>query len=300
MKAAPNFGGEQNVSPVRRRKSRNILTQAKLKIALTCIIPVYHRTDASEALRSIDSIVTQTYKADEIIVAIDGPISEQLRREIKTIQAATPNLKVIGRPNNSGLAQILNFAISQSKGDFIARMDSDDISAQHRFETQISEIVRHDLDLIGSTVTEVSKRGRRKKPMPLLQEEIIRYSRSRNPFNHPTVIFKKSLWEAVGGYHDVPYFEDYDLWLRMLSAGASTRNIDEPLVEMVMEYDDFRRRHGFSYAKHELEFVFRQVKGKTFSANDGLQFALKRTPSRFLPYHAFHQLVAASRRWKSQ
>ena len=83
--------------------------------------------------------------------------------------------------------------------------------------------------------------------------------KKRNAFNHMAVMFKKSAILESGGYQVVPYFEDYDLWVRVVQCGFQVANIPEKLVKARIGNDMIGRRHGISYAKHEVSFLKRQL-----------------------------------------
>lgn len=82
----------------------------------------------------------------------------------------------------------------------------------------------------------------------------LNFSKKRNPFNHMTVMFKKQAVQNVGGYMDMPYFEDYWLWVRMLKAGYKAKNVDKVLVKVRAGQEMIARRGGLNYAKYIIRF----------------------------------------------
>ena len=90
--------------------------------------------------------------------------------------------------------------------------------------------------------------------MPKLFDEIFSFSQKRNPFNHPSVIYKKDVILSLGGYEVFPYFEDYNLWVKVLQAGHKTMNLPEFLVNMRTPLDFYKRRGGFKYFQHMKRF----------------------------------------------
>ncbi|MGN0396036.1 MAG: amylovoran biosynthesis protein AmsE, partial [Coprococcus sp.] len=126
-----------------------------------------------------------------------------------------------------------------------------------RFERQLQVFELMDVDIVGGAVTEFE--GNIDNPIsnrvpPHNHDEIVAFSKKRNPFNHPSVMFRKSAVTAVGGYKDFPYFEDYYLWVRMLSAGAKGYNISEPVMYMRAGNDMYARRGGRKYVKQMLNY----------------------------------------------
>lgn len=96
-----------------------------------------------------------------------------------------------------------------------------------------------------------------RRVLPEHQSEIVRFSKKRNPFNHPSVMFRKSDVIEAGGYSErFHLFEDYYLWVRMLKNGCQTANIRETLLNMRVSEDTYMRRGGLSYAKDMIRFHY--------------------------------------------
>src|SRR5699024_6923018 len=126
---------------------------------------------------------------------------------------------------NIGLGKVLPIGVKTCTYDLIARMDTDDIAREDRFEKQIMEFSQDaQLDIIGSHILEFDKSVDNilsRRIVPLTQEEILKFSKKRNPFNHMTVMYKKKSVLGAGNYKHVRGlgYEDYDLWVRMLMNG---------------------------------------------------------------------------------
>jgi glycosyltransferase involved in cell wall biosynthesis len=155
---------------------------------------------------------------------------------------------------NLGLGPALDAGLAASEHDIIARMDSDDIAMPHRFAVQIplveagADIVGAGLLEFGASVTEIV--GRRTPPTD--PADIVRYSRIHDPFNHPTVVYRRRAVLAAGGYGDLPLMEDYYLFARMIANGARPANIPEPLVYYRVGAGAYQRRGGRSLLRSEL------------------------------------------------
>jgi hypothetical protein len=142
-------------------------------------------------------------------------------------------------------------------------MDADDISAPERFAIQIP-LMAEGYDLVGSGLLEFHDDeddivGRRTPPLE--EVEIRQWSRFHDPFNHPTVVYRRSVVQAVGGYQDLPLMEDYWLFARMIDAGARVRNVPEPLVKYRVGAGAYARRGGWALLRSEvlLQRRFRQT-----------------------------------------
>jgi hypothetical protein len=132
-------------------------------------------------------------------------------------------------------------------------MDADDVAMPHRFEVELPLIA--DADIVGSGLLEFSGDtdeivGQRVPPTGA--ERIARYARMHDPFNHPTVIYRRSAVRAAGGYGDLKLMEDYALFARMLQNGARAVNVAEPLVYYRVGESAFKRRGGTDLLRSEL------------------------------------------------
>ena len=119
--------------------------------------------------------------------------------------------------------------------------------------------------------------------VPLLYEEIMSYLKKRNAFNHMAVCFRKSAILQAGGYQEVPYFEDYDLWIRVVQKGYQVSNIPELLVDARIGNDMIGRRHGIAYSRYEINFLKRQLKSGFISKSEYMKLVIKRVPVRLFP-----------------
>ena len=149
--------------------------------------------------------------------------------------------------------------VIQAKYSLIMRMDADDYSRNDRAEKQLSAFFEDpDLTLVGSNADEFVDNPDfvvAHVVLPENNDEIRRYAKRRNPFRHDAVIFRKEAVLAVGNYDDVPYFEDYDLFLRMIENGYKAYNIQEPLIFVRVSPDFYMRRGGVSYLKNTVRFL---------------------------------------------
>jgi hypothetical protein len=136
-------------------------------------------------------------------------------------------------------------------------MDSDDIAFSNRCEKQLEFAQKLGLDVSSAFVDEfygsiANITGVR--TVPQTHEQIAQYIRRRNPFNHPCVLYRKSVVTAAEGYRDIPGFEDYDFWARLFLSGARMGNLQQPLVYMRAGQNQARRRGGFKYCRNMMAF----------------------------------------------
>lgn len=206
--------------------------------------------------QAIDSVVKQSVRPDEVVLVVDGPISDALREKVMDKQKELEIIHPIFLPENKGLGNALKVAVENAKYDVIARMDSDDISMPGRFEKQVRFLEDHpDVDMLGGQITEFIDSpenivGRR--IVPTYNEEILKYMKSRCAFNHMTVMFRKQAVLAAGNYQDWFWNEDYYLWVRMMMAGCRFANIPDVAVNVRSGADQYARRGGKKYFDSEI------------------------------------------------
>lgn len=222
------------------------------------LMSVYDKEKPEYFRQSIESILIQTVKADEFVIVCDGPLTRQLEQILEEYIAKSPELiKIVRLETNRGLGTALNEGLCYCSNEIVARMDSDDIAFPDRMEKQLLIMEREKVDIISGTViefTENIKNELARRSLPQEQEAIRRFARRRNPFNHPAVMYRKECVMAAGGYKDFWLFEDYFLWLRILSAGCTACNIQEPVLYMRSGDAMYERRGGIRYAKQIIKF----------------------------------------------
>ncbi|WP_144831853.1 glycosyltransferase [Kocuria rhizophila] len=232
------------------------LGPAGFPVPFSVLLPVY-RADTPERLRrAVESnTVEQTRPPAEVLIVQDGPVAASLDREIHRLEAESPvPVRVLRLARNQGLAHALDAALPRCAHDVVARADADDVAYPRRFELQLP-LVEDGADLVGASMHEIGDDESRPvalRTAPVGAERIAAVSRRRNPISHPTVVFRRSAVQAVGGYEDVPMAEDYWLWARMLHAGADVRNVAEPLVGYRISAGSYERRGGYRVLRAEL------------------------------------------------
>ena len=221
-------------------------------VDVSILLSVYIKEKPEYLRTSLKSAINQTVRVKEIVLVLDGPITDQLQSVVEECQKECSDLiKLIPLKENVGLGKALAIGVEKCKYDLVARMDTDDIMIPTRIEKQIAEFTSDlDLTIVGSNIDEFydspeSIVGRR--VVPETNEEICNFSKKRNPFNHMTVMFKKSAVLDVGNYQPMMGFEDYYLWVRLLKAGYKGKNIQESLVFARTGEDMYARRGGKKY-----------------------------------------------------
>lgn len=232
------------------------------------LMSVYYKEKPAYLKQAIESIQAQTLPTDDFVLICDGPLVTELDAVIAAKQREMGAvLKVVRLAKNGGLGSALNEGIMHCRNELIARMDSDDVAYPTRCEKQIAVFNAHPEVSICSGIveefaTDPNTVDTRRVP-PETNAEIVEFAKTRNPFNHPCVMYKKSAVEAVGSYQEFYLLEDYYLWLRMLMAGYQGYNIQEPLLHMRAGIGMYLRRAGWKYAKAQVK-LFRFMRRQGF------------------------------------
>jgi glycosyltransferase involved in cell wall biosynthesis len=228
--------------------------------AVSALISTYATELATNLATSLESLYCQTLPPSQVVLVLDGPVGQDQEDVIKGFasDARVPQLTVVRLLNNVGLAAAMNAGLEHCSGDFVMRMDSDDISLPDRLELQISYASLHpDIDLISSWSEEFFEDGAcpQMKVSPVSHDAVARAMRWRNVLVHPTILVRTSKLRQVGGYRSkYGRLEDYDLFVRLILAGAQFHVLPKVLVRVRSSTSQKVRRGGFRYCLDEIRF----------------------------------------------
>lgn len=229
------------------------------------LMSVYRKENPTFFRASLDSIFSQTIATNDFVLVCDGPLTEDLDSVVQEYVLKYPSVfHVIRLKENVGLAEALNEGLPCCKNELIARMDSDDVAAPNRCELQLQTFDQYsDVSIVGGFISEFERDPSNVisvKTMPCEFAELLRYAKKRSPFNHPTVMYRKSAVLSVGGYPNLPLHEDYALWVNLLMAEFKGRNISEILCYMRVDGGLYSRRGGLRYCKTAVSFRLYMLK----------------------------------------
>lgn len=215
---------------------------------ISVLMAVYKNDNPLHFHQAVKSIINQTFPASEIVLVVDGPISESIEQVISELQEECSYLCVYRLEENVGLGAALNYGMTKCTYEIVARMDSDDISVPDRLEKQISYFKNNEkLSIVGSYIDEFVENPMEPvsiRAVPLSNAEIRKKAVIRSPFNHPSVMYKKKDVINAGGYQSLYIYEDYYLWIRMIEQHCICANIPEVLVHMRVGNGMLERRAG--------------------------------------------------------
>ncbi len=253
------------------------------------LISVYIKEKPDYLNRAMQSIWDdQHIKPNQIVLVQDGPLTIELKKILGYWKERLGNILVlIPLEKNVGLGDALNIGLSNCKYNLVARMDADDIAYPERFKDQIKYMQENtNCDIVGSYVTEFNS-----DPDSIISsrkvfcshEEIVKHAKIKNPFNHPSVLYKKSVVVNAGGYKKFDGFEDYYLWVRMIISGARCSNLGAPLVNMRTGHSMLSRRGGLRYAINETKLQYKFLQLGFISIFQFSMNMLIRIPIRLIP-----------------
>ncbi|MCR5324870.1 MAG: glycosyltransferase [Lachnospiraceae bacterium] len=227
-------------------------------IDYSVLMTVYRKDSPEYFEQSVSSMLNQTCKTNDFVLVCDGELTNELEQSIK--KAFTGNehiLNLVRLSENVGLGQALHDGLPLCKNEWIARMDDDDIAHLDRCEIELDYIKSHpDVSILGSYVSEFEndpKSPLREKKVPLEQEDIIKFSKRRNPFNHSTLMIKKRDILASGNYSTMRTNQDVDTWVRVLNKGYKGANIPQALVDFRFDKNTYDRRKEWKNIKLMLD-----------------------------------------------
>ncbi|MBL0602062.1 glycosyltransferase [Aeromonas dhakensis] len=250
------------------------------------LMSVYHKDSSDDFKEALDSLANSMLSPDEVVLVEDGPLGDELQSVISLFSNKLP-IKHVKLVKNVGLGKALSIGLRECSHEWVARFDSDDICHPARFQTQVAFIKQNaNIDIIGTAIAEFESNQADihayRKP-PVNHNEIVEYAKSRNPFNHMTVMYRKSKVLEAGSYQDNYLYEDYALWVRMIKKGAITANIPEALVYARTGNGMEIRRGGLKYVCSEISAQISFYKTGFISEFQLCKNLLMRVPVRLLP-----------------
>lgn len=223
------------------------------KTKYSVLMSVYAKDTSAYVDAAVKSMLNQTVPPEEYVIVVDGPVTDELKNVITKYEADRELFTVIWLETNGGLGNALNIGLSHCRNELVARMDADDISLPKRCERELELFQKNEkLVLCGTHIDEfydVPENVHTVRKVPTDYETIRKFMRRRQPFNHPTVMFKKSEVIRCGGYGHLKRKQDFDLFSRMLNKGCYALNIDESLLKFRADKDSYRRRKSWDYVK---------------------------------------------------
>jgi amylovoran biosynthesis glycosyltransferase AmsE len=263
------------------------------------LMSLYHAENPNYLDDCFNTLYSQTCQAKQVVLVIDGPVSNDLWRVVNKWEDSFSDLCILKLEHNVGLGEALNLGLNECKYNLVARVDTDDLNLADRFEQQLKIFEQNPLiSICGSQIDEMeceTKAYISTRKVAELNADIIKSGIEKCPFNHMTVMFKKDAVLSVGGYQHMQSMEDWYLWLRLLSNNYIGYNIQSSLVQARTGIQMMSRRSGYVYVKCEANIamakamLFPQYKLRSY-----LFFFVRAIP-RLLPKRLLNFLYLKSR-----
>lgn len=224
------------------------------------VMTVYKKDKPEWFKEAAESMLMQSVSPDEFILIKDGPISKELEKEIiNTLLKNKRNIKVLIHEfkENMGAGIARQKAVELVSNEYLAFLDSDDISIIDRVEKQLNIFANNDVDFVGSNVYEFQNDISNivsKVIMPETNKEVIQFAKKRCPARQSGSMIKKSSIINAGGYIDSPLTEDWHLYIRMILNNSKFYNLQDFLTYVRVGDDFYSRRGGTKYLKKIVSF----------------------------------------------
>lgn len=225
-----------------------------VKNNFSVLISIYYKENPSYFREALDSIFLQTLLPSEIVLVEDGPLTPSLYSVIDEFKSRYPIFNIVKNEVNLGLGLALAKGVNACSNEYILRMDTDDVIPPRRFEKEIAKL-NEGYDVVScwsllfeDSIDNVIAIKRR----PEFHEDIVKLAHKRSPLCHAATAFRRSAVLSVGNYEHHLYYEDYNLWVRMILGGYKFYNIQEVLYYVRTSSDMVKRRGGLTYLKNEI------------------------------------------------
>ncbi len=264
------------------------------------LLSLYKKEKPEFLEQCLASLHNQTIQPSETVIVFDGPISIDLENIVNRWKDLL-KISIIRLEKNMGLGIALNAGLKECRYNIVARADTDDIYHPKRMEYQLNFLKENpEYVIVGTNILEFRENPSnscRIRKTPETAKEIRDFIKSRNPFNHMSVSFKKDFIESIGGYQHHPYMEDYNLWIRALSRNPNMYNIQENLVyaRIGQKNEMISRRKGVSYIKSEYILFKLIVKQKINSPFSSFFIFFGRAAIRLLPASTLSKIYQFAR-----
>lgn len=201
------------------------------KPLVSVVVPVFNAERIIK--KSIESILSQTLKDFELIIVNDASI-DKTSEIVSSYAKKDKRIRLINNDHNLKIAHSLNIGVSSTKAEFVARMDADDIALPQRLETQYLFLKTHPkVAIVGTNISIVDENEKTiwKREYPTQSKDLKKIMLRYSPFAHPTVMFRKKIFQKFGGYDPqmIPC-EDIDFWFKV-GAKYDFGNIPKALLK---------------------------------------------------------------------
>lgn len=264
---------------------------------VSVLMSVYN--GASTLEKAAASILAQTYRDLELILCDDAS-TDGTWRIMQRIAASDARVTIFQNETNLGLGASLNRCLSRAGGEYIARQDADDLSDPDRIERTMDFLLSSGAPYAACGVRVFDDSGvwsTRQFPQKITKHIIAQ----KNPFFHPTMIFRRAVIESVNGYRAAPETrrtEDYDLVMRLAAAGEIGENL-QAILYSVYEPQEAYLRHNAKTRLYEVRVRARGLRAMGSPASDYI-YLVKPLIMACVPRGMMHSVKRLQWKWQSR
>ncbi|NQV77545.1 MAG: glycosyltransferase [Lutibacter sp.] len=250
---------------------------------------LYINSDEDHFRITYDSIMSQTFLPNQIVIVFDGPVKFNVD---KLLNKQTIQHDIVRLDKNKGLSIALNEGLKIIKNDYVFRVDTDDILTPDRFQIQYEFMSNNDdVAILGGQMNFIGDNGKPLnifKNVPLTNYSIRKFILFKNPFNHPTVVYRKSIIDLVGGYDHVQYYEDWYLWWKISKIpDVKFVNLQNKIVHYRVR--SLTERSGTRFLKFEFLFYKKLYDNKFINIWIFIIIIMIKLPIKIMPKFVFLQ-----------
>lgn len=244
-------------------------------MSISVLISAYINCTKDNIEKALNSVFyEQTVKPDQIVLVLDGPVRDELYEFVHLFQKRVDCAMIIHSIQQSkGFGNALNEGVELCLGEYIARMDSDDICLPNRFKDQVDYLLNDPLvDIVGTWISEIDENDkitRKVVKYPETHKQCFSTFMYRDPLAHPTVMFRASFFKKAGKYPvNVPLFEDTLMWYQGFMNGCVFANV--PKVGL-----KFRRASDFYSKRGNVKAMASLFRYRIFRINPNLHYGFR-------------------------
>lgn len=226
-----------------------------------CVLMSTYASEKADNLKtSLESLYGQTIAPERIVLVVDGEIDGEQEAVLADFSSNTggPKLTIVRLPQNGGLAAAMNAGLAFCDCPFVMRMDSDDVCLLDRLEHQVRYMNENpDIDLVSCWSEEFGEGLARSqfKVSPTQHEALRQALCWRNVIAHSGILVRTETLRRIGGYRaEFGLLEDYDLYVRLMTAGARFHVIPKVMLRVRTSLSQKQRRGNFKYALKDMKF----------------------------------------------
>lgn len=239
---------------------------------LSVLLNICAKDDFELFKLSLDSVFDQTFLPSEVLVVSDGPARPDQKKLIKEkmLKSATP-IRLIETDVPRGLWYARNYGLANLSSKYVALMDSDDVMHPDRLRIQLKFLrANKDVSVLGTSAIEIDSKSKLILGIRMVPTEHLAIKKiltKVNPIIHPSVVLERQKIIDIGGYKEYFLAEDYELWTRLIGAGAEIANLNEALLGFHMDNDLQKRRGSFKFIVEEIKLRNQIIKNLNLQWN---------------------------------